>query len=184
MIGLKLVIGLLIFSIVYALQLYFNKSIWLKVLAITILFIISSMAYFSFDTYKGWPTSEKLSKGLIYDIEISQPSKDFPGAIYVWAVPADKKELTYFEKIVTYVYEFNNAPRAYYFPYTKKSSKLFGDAQKKLKEGFVVTVEGEAGEGEGVEKGKGKDKPQNSGDAHDYEVPSLVIQSPDNMIRK
>lgn len=184
MIGLKLVIGLLLFSIVYALQLYFNKNIWLKIVAITILFVISSMAYFSFETYKGWPTSDKLPKAMVYDIQITQPSKNFAGAIYVWAVPAEQKKLTFIEKIVTYIYEFKNAPRAYYVPYTKATGKLFGDAQKKLKQGFVVTVEGEAGEGEGTERGKGKYKDQNGGDARDYDVPNLLITSPDNMLRK
>jgi len=185
--GIKLVVGLILFSVIFALQMYFNKSVWLKVASITILFIISSLAYFSFDTYKGWPSDERIPKSVIYDIEIIQPSRNFPGAIYVWAVP-ESKELTFLEKMVVYNYERRGAPRSYYVPFTKSTAKAFGDAQRKLKQGFVVTVDETADSGGGDSGNKGRKGPEkdkkNGGDAQEYDVPALIITSPDNMIRK
>lgn len=187
MIGLKLVIGLVIFCIVYAFQLHFNRSITLKVLSLSILFVIASLTYFSFETYKGWPTKERVGKGYVLDIEVADPNPalNFPGAIYVYVLP-EKKILNWYQRIITYQFDYDSAPRSYYIPYSKQSARKYSEAQKKLKDGYVVEIDGDK-EGDGVEGNVGSSKQigsRNGGDAKDYDAPFLNIISPDTMIRK
>jgi len=188
MIGLKLVSALIIFSIVYVFQLYFNRSLILKILSISIMFAISSLVYFSFETYKGWPTREKITKGYLIDAEVLQPDshQNFPGAIFVWVV-SQNKELAWYEKLFTYQYEITPAPRSYYLPYSKNGDKKFSDAKKKLKDGYVIEITdgSEMGEQQDGKNGKKAKQLNNSGDSSvDYDVPNLLIISPDNMLHK
>lgn len=187
---MKLVIAMLFFSGLYALSSYYSRSISLKIISITTLIALSSLVYFSFESFRGWPTREVPRSGYVLHIEIIQPNREFAGAIYVWVIDeSDKKVEGLLNKLITYEYEIKPAPRSYYLPYTKESNKMFGDAKKKIEDGFLVKIEGIEGEGEDSsqqgqsssdKKGKGKSK----GDTHMYEVPSLRILSPDEVLKK
>jgi hypothetical protein len=192
--SLNLVFILLIFSIGIALQMYFYRSFLLKILVITMLFSISSFAYFSLDGYKGWPTEEQIDEGYLIAVKVEEPSGTFQGAIYFWATP-DKKEKTFLENLFSYNEEYS--PRAYRLPYKESTASEFLSANEKIKQGFIVKIQGMRSpgtnqgkgksQGEGLEgNGKSENEGQNGnlGDAEFYNVPSLKIVSPDEILRK
>jgi hypothetical protein len=185
MTGLSLVFILISFSILYVLQLMFNKF-FLKLIVITYLFLISSGVYFSFDSYKGWPSKDKIEEGMLVISMTVEPSEHDKGAIYLWVVPNDK-ELTFVEKFLTYNFGMV-APRSYYIPYSKKAASEFAEANEKIKQGYIVMIEGEkseeGGEGEGNQQREGEGRKQSNGEQENYDVPSLDIISPDTLMRK
>lgn len=189
MIGINLVIALLIFSCLYVLQLFFNKSIFVKLINITFLFVFSSLIYFSFETYKGWPSKIKIPKGYLVSVMIIQPTQGSPGGIYAWVVHTEEKDLNTFERLITYKFDVQPSPRSYYIPYSKSANKAFGDAEQKMKEGNIVLIDGQGEPSEGQDgQGEGgtKDKKgmSNSGDATEYKVPNLTIISPESILKK
>ena len=150
------------------------------------MFMISSGIYFSFDTYKGWPSKEKLEKGyLIYSITI-EPSEDNKGGIFYWAMP-EETDMGVIEKFLSYQFEMI-APRAFYLPYSKKAADKFAEANEKIKQGYVVEVGGEEsnenvdGEGKPKEGKPGTDL--QSGEQEQYDVPHLSIIPPNEILRK
>ena len=182
MTGLSLVIILISFSILYVLQLIFNKF-FLKLIVITYLFLISSGIYFSFDTYKGWPSREKIERGMLVMSLTIEPSETQKGAIYLWVIPEEKETgfLTYDFGMI--------APRSYYIPYTKQSATKFAEANEKIKQGFLVMIEGEGSEEEAEGEGsqqqeQGGGTQRSNGEQENYNVPHLEIISPDNLMRK
>ncbi len=182
MTGITLVLILLAFSSLFTIQLFFDK--WqLKLATITFLFVISSGVYFSFETYKGWPTNEKVDSGYLLSSLIINPSAVDPGSIYFWVVGKEEPKLTYVQSIFTYTFEFLNSPRSYRIPYSEEAAEKFAMAQQKLLEGYIVEMGPGASEGqEGAEEGDGKIK--GFGDKEDYEVPHLEIISPEQLMRK
>lgn len=184
MTGLSLVAILLTFTLLYVSTLVFNRSLILKLTIVTYLFLISSGVYFSFETYKGWPSKEKLNHGyLVYSL-IVEPSKEEPGAIYYWAVP-EKEELSSVRKFFTYNFELT-APRSYYLPYSKKTASDFAEANQKIKDGYVVEIGGEETKesGDGGTQKKGVGNGTSDGEQENYDVPHLTIISPDEILRK
>lgn len=185
MTGLSLVAILLTFTLLYVSTFVFRKSLFLKLTIVTYLFLISSGVYFSFETYKGWPSKEKLTRGyLVYSL-IIEPTKTEPGAIYYWAMP-EEEELNFVQDFLTYKFELM-APRSYYLPYSKKAAGEFAEANEKIKEGYVVEIGGEETDqsGDGGKQKKGEGESSNaSGDQENYDVPHLTIISPDEMLRK
>lgn len=187
MTGLSLVIILIIFALLYVVQLMFHKAFIPKLVAITYLFFISSGIYFSFDTYKGWPSKDKLDKGyLVYSITI-EPDDQQDGAIYYWAIPDEDQEISAIEKFFTYKFEIT-APRSYYLPYSKEAASMFGEANEKIKQGYIVEINGEksseqAAGGEGKPE-DGTAQATSSGEQENYLVPHLEIIPPDTILRK
>lgn len=185
MTGISLVIILLIFALLYVLQLLFKDYVMINLAAITYLFAVSSGIYFSFDTYKGWPSKEKIEKGyLIYSVTFEPSGKD-KGAIYYWAVP-EEKDMSFVEEFLTYRFE-TIAPRSYYLPYSKKAAQQFAEANEKIKEGFVVEIGGDenSDQADGGKNGKkGDGKPTSSGEQEEYNVPHLEIIPPDQILKK
>lgn len=187
MTGLSLVAILLTFTLLYVSTFAFHRSLFLRLTIVTYLVLISSGIYFSFETYKGWPSKEKLVHGyLVYSITI-EPSAEEPGAIYFWAIP-EEKELNVLQDFLTYKFEMT-APRAYYLPYSKEAAERFGDANEKLKQGFVVEIGGEQKqsdqEGKGDQQQDGESgSSTGSGEQQKYDVPHLTIISPDEILRK
>lgn len=185
MTGLSLVFILISFSILYVLQLMFRHFFW-KLLVITYLFLISSGIYFSFDSYKGWPSKDPIEDGMLVMSMTVEPSDQHKGAIYLWVIPTEK-EMNFFEKFLTYNFGMI-APRSCYIPYSKKAASEFAEANEKIKKGYIVMVEGEGSEdqveGEGGQQRQGGGSQQSNGEQENYDVPSLEIISPDTLMRK
>lgn len=186
MTGISLVFVLISFSVLYVLQLVFNRF-FLKLAVITYLFLISSGIYFSFDSYKGWPSRDKIDRGMLVISLTVEPSETDKGAIYLWVIP-EEKETGFLEKILTYNFGMI-APRSYSIPYSKQSASQFAEANEKIKQGYLVMIEGEEpdqqAEGEGNKQQEQGDGTQRSnGEQENYDVPHLEIISPDTLMRK
>ena len=157
---------------------------------VTYLVLISSGIYFSFETYKGWPSKEKLVHGYLVSSLTIEPSKDEPGAIYYWAIP-EEEDMNFVQYFLTYKFELK-APRSYYLPYSKKAADEFGAANEKLKQGFVVEIGGDNKTNESQQDGNSDQQNQGgksgsssgSGELQQYDVPHLTIISPDEILRK
>jgi hypothetical protein len=181
---MNLVYILIVFSLLYVLQMFFTRNIFLKLIVVTYLFLVSSAIYFSIDTYKGWPSSDKILKGTLVAVEILEPNDTHEGAIYLW-VYDEKKEESLYQKVFHYKQQLT-APRSYVIPYTKKSKEIFEDAKKQIEMGMTVELSAE-GDGTEVEAtGKSTDKELNSNTkgADDYDVPSVNIIPPNEILRK
>lgn len=183
---MNLVYIFILFSLLYVLQMFFNKNLFLKLIVITYLFITSSAIYFSFDSYKGWPSSDRIEKAILINVQIFDPTDKSPGAIYLW-VYDEPKPVTVLQKMFGYV-PTQYAPRAYVLPYSKGSKDKFEEAKKQLEAG--MTIELTAGEPatEEVESSNGTSTGQEVTDGErettDYDVPSLRIIPPDQILRK
>ena len=166
MTGLNIVLAFVIFSLLYCVQLFFNRSLLLKIIVVTYLFFISSAIYFSFETYKGWPSSEKVTKGYLVSTLVVEPTKQTEGAIYAWIIEKERSQ-SLFDKVFGFKYNGVSVPRAYKFEYTNKRASKFNMAGKQLKEGNIVMVdgEGESGEGSSDERGDKKGVASSMGDS-------------------
>lgn len=173
------------FAITFALMLYYNRVFWFKLAAVTLLFIIANMIYFSFDSIKGWPSSERITKGELIFVSIIEPNETYPGAIYVY-VKVDANESHWYDKFVNYIYWDNNAPRSYYLPYTKQTSKEMREATEAMKKGYIVEITGESADTQGngtdptnADNSNGGDQNQpDGGDTENYKVPHLKLIDP------
>lgn len=182
---MNLVYALIAFSLLYVFQLYFNRNVFLKILTVTYLFLISSAVYFSFETYKGWPTQQPIEKAYLVSVEIIQPSDTFKGAIYLW-VYDEERDMNILQSI--FGYSDKKAPRSYTIPYSQKANADFSEAKKKLEEGMVVELNGEKKKGTNSDEAKDgeSDKQGNASSSYveDYDVPKINIIPPDQILRK
>ena len=175
----------ILFALSFAFMIYYNKSFWLKLSTITLLFAIVNMIYFSFDTLKGWPSHDKIAKGQLVYVDIIEPTDTYSGAIYVY-VRHEQKEQNWYDKYINYFYWDSLAPRSYYIKYTKQTSSSMREAKEAIENGYIVEIEGESAQegstgedtsAQGGEQGNGGELP-NGGDAEDYEVPHLKLVDP------
>lgn len=182
---MNLVYALIIFSLLYVFQLYFNRNVFLKIITVTYLFLISSAVYFSFETYKGWPTQQSIKKAYLIAVEIVQPKDDFKGAIYLW-VYDEERNVNILESV--FGYSKDSTPRAYVIPYSQQSNADFSEAKRKLEEGMIVELNGEKKKGindEDVPDGDPNEEGNvSSSSAEGYDVPSIKIIPPDQILRK
>lgn len=188
MTGLNLVVVLLVAAVLLTIALY-KKGLLLKLVAVTYVFAVASVVYFSFDTYKGWPTKDDPVKGKVISIHIIDPRGKTPGAIYFWV--SGTKETSTFEKIYTYVPDdMTSPPRAHFSPYTKNKADAFREAQRALEKGMTVTIDsigkdGKATEAEATDGDQKKgDKDGNRGDSDEYDVPHFKIEDPSKGLEK
>lgn len=181
---MNLVYILIVFSLLYVFQMFFTKNIFLKLIVVTYLFLVSSAIYFSFETYKGWPSSDKIIKGTLVAVEIIDPSDTHEGAIYLW-VYDEKKEPTLYQKIFHYSSNMI-APRAYSIPYTKNTKATFENAKKQIENGMTVELDGEGNNEDIKTSGKGTDEKLNNSTSgvEEYDVPSVNIIPPNKILRK
>lgn len=187
MTGLHLVAAFIIFSIAYAIQLYFSKSFLLKIFVITFVFMLSSVIYFSFETYKGWPTEQKPTDGTLIGAIVIEPTATDPGAIYLWVV-SEQKEQNIINSILTYRPKTAVTPRAFQMPYSKKFASAVQNAIEQMKKGFTVELSNADEQTLGTDstdngtKGKTKTSGTDStgGDNNDseYNVPHLTLVDP------
>ncbi len=184
MTGLSLVFILISLSILYVVQLIYNKSFFIKMCVITYMFLISSGIYFSFDTYKGWPSSEKLEKGYLIASLTIEPSEDDKGAIYYWAMP-EESEKSFLQRFLSYS-AGTIAPRSFSLPYSKQAADKFSEANEKLKQGYIVEIGGEENDvkSSGGKPEEGEGDGSGSGEQEDYNVPHFKIIPPNEILRK
>lgn len=185
MTGYYLVIALLFFSIVYCFQLYFSNKLYLKFLSATVAFFISSSIYFTFDSYKGWPSHETLSKGRLIFAQVESPYKDNKGAIYI-LVKHNDRDRTWIERVFRYQ---DNAPRLYQMPFSAKLEDRIKKSIKKMQEGYIVEIDGFEEEGDGESKKSGAESDQKGTSSRessdvDYRVPHFKIIEPREVLRK
>lgn len=187
MTGFNLVIVLVIYAVLSTAQMY-KKSLLLKLAAVTYMFAVASVVYFSFETYKGWATVDKPTKGELISVYIVDPRGKNPGAIYFWVV--GKEELDLLEKLYTYVPDGEQHPRAHSLPYSKRVADKFREAQEALEGGMIVTLESMESLGRGEPsaakpgKKKGDEKDGSGGDTDDYDVPHFKIEDPSQRLEK
>lgn len=182
---MNLVYILIVFSLLYVLQMFFNKNLFLKLIVITYLFITSSAIFFSFETYKGWPSGNRIEKAILINVQISEPSDNNPGAIYLW-VYDEPKPATVFSKIFGYT-PLAAEPRSYVIPYSKNTKQKFEEAMKQIEMGMTVELSGSEPKQEAETQGEGNVAGQegtSEKEVTDYDVPSLKIIPPDQILRK
>ncbi len=174
----------ILFALSFAFMIYYNKSFWLKLSTITLLFAIVNMIYFSFDSIKGWPSNEKITKGQLVFVEIVEPTETYKGAIYLY-VRIEIEEQPGYSKYINYFYWDEYAPRSYYIPFTEQSSKTMREAKEAMEKGYIVEIEGESAQTDGNGKGEPSDEPNanggempDGGDSEDYNVPHLKLVDP------
>ena len=165
----------LIFSLLYVAQIYYPIF---RIPMITFLFIISSWIYFSFDSYKGWPTrnAPKVGSEVLWVI-IREPSNNIKGSIFIWVKEkAELREKNLFEKLLTYYPEDYRTPRSYRLPFSKESQDEYSNALNKIKQGYKIVI--------GDNK-KEKIVKSNIGEADgDFAAPPLKIISPEEELQK
>lgn len=180
-IGLNLVILLVIFSMLYTLQLWQHRSLSLKILNVTVVFLMASLAYFSLESYQGWPSSQRIPHAQLLAVEINDSVDQNAAAIYIWVrqLPEDN---TLLDSLISYRYPDAGAPRSYRIAYTEESAQKFSDAQQKLKQGFIVEINGAndtadtaEAQTQGLAGGSLKDK---------IDMPNIRILNPQDLLRK
>lgn len=185
MTGFSLVIILLIFSLLFITYLYFPKSNVIKLVVGTYLIIISSGIYFSFETYKGWPTIERGMSGIMVMSVVVEPTQDFEGAIYIWVLPKEK-EVHWLKRIYSYTPSHGATPRVFQIPYSDKAASDFNQANDQIKEGYLIEIDDSGNPAEGGTEGKNQEtgNGERGGDQEGYDVPHLKLISPDTINRK
>jgi hypothetical protein len=177
---------LIVFALLYCVQLYLSKNVMIKIVTATYLFFVASAIYFALETYKGWPTIQEAREGIITSIIIDEPNEDSNGAIYIW-VRNSNDSLKWYQWLG---YKPTKEPRAFSIPYTKNSAKKFREAKKSIEEGKVVLIESNDKQTSDLEEdskeGKEPDgKSGNIGDSiEDYKVPHLKIVGPEHLLKK
>lgn len=184
---MNLVYIFILFSLLYVLQMFFNKNLFIKMIVITYLFIVSSAIYFSFDSYKGWPSSDRIEKAILINVQVFDPTESTPGAIYLW-VYDEPKEQSIIQKVFGYT-PSAYAPRAYVLPYTKSTKDKFEEAKKQMEMGMTVELSSgepvkEEGDASENEKGSGQQVGGGESSGLEYDVPSIKILPPDQILRK
>ena len=190
MIGIYLVAALVVLALLFAINMML-KSSFFRVIIITYTFLIASLVYFSFETYKGWPTADKAESGQVLWVMVVDPRGTDPGIIYFWVLDKATKEQTWIQKLYTYKPDQTSVPRSHWIPYSKRAAAKFREAQGAIQQGMVVTIDeqdsDEANSSNGKGEGKGKAKGNSDiGDSkvEDYNVPHLNILSPDELLQK
>jgi hypothetical protein len=114
----------------------------LKLLNVTVLVFIASAVYFTFETYKGWPTIEaQQERARVYSVVIVAPQEGMTdGAIYYWVLEK-KTEQNLLEKVFRYNTTMPYAPRAYFVEHTDENERLFSRAKTALEEGSLVFLD-------------------------------------------
>lgn len=174
------------FTFIAALALYFSKIHSLKFLLVGLLFFITTAIYFSFESYKGWPTTEGFDKVQVLWLDSVQPSKKDAddGAIYVWGYELNETKQN---DTPWYVYTPSiKSPRSYQFPWTEEFQREVKEAKEKLKGGSFVIMENPeepAGNKEGEEK-EGEGQAKSTGFAKNYRPPVLKILAPQDVFGK
>lgn len=138
--------------------------VWVKTLVATLFVVMSTAIAFSFDSFVGYPSSQKIKRdSLLVGVVIREPTPEHEGKIYIWVVEPESKSgpLSIFEYKPDY-----KDPRAYKIPYTKENQKKMQAAKEAMEAGNIVKM-GKQGEKEGAEANSAGE--QDGGEAGDQE---------------
>lgn len=184
----------------------------IKVAVIGALFYVSSAVWFSFDSYRGWPTDRRPDRDLVLlSVIIFEETRSTPGAIYAVGIPcATDRTLCdkYTEddgllarlspyKAFGYTPKARNTPRTYEFEYTEENREAFAQAQANIEKGGRSTLrigerrDDEEG-GEGGREGDGQTADPGAGvqvgDAAENSgiegAPDILNEAPEDLLRK
>lgn len=128
---LFLLAGFFIVAILMSLVLAYTKgSIVLKLTTVGVLFALTVGIMFTFEAYKGWPSTEIPNNGQIVGISIE---KDV--AFYLWIDEEDTLRPEYWYDFLRFREE---GPRVYRLPYDEDKLAEYTEAQRKLNDGYYV----------------------------------------------
>ena len=185
----------------------------IKVAVVAALFYVSSAVWFSFDSYRGWPTNVPPQQDLVLlSVIIFEETKKTPGAIYATGIPCVTDRALcdkYAEddgilarlspyKAFGYASKARNTPRTYEFEYNEENRKAFAQAQANIEKGGRSTLRvGKQEEGvgsKGGRKGSGDEtaEPAEEGARGDDAVensgiegaPDILNEAPEDLMRK
>lgn len=184
-----IVFAAILFAISFSLMIYFSRVLTFKLITVAVLFVISNLIYFSFDSIKGWPATEHLPKKgqLIWGV-VQEPTDTDPGAIYLWVV-YDETETGWLQHIVTYKPEVQS-PRAFKIKYSKKTASQLQKAKEAMEQGFGVELdpsEGQTGDGEASGNAKAGSDDSTGGERGstvDEEMPRFKLVDPRDVMGK
>lgn len=173
---------LLLLTLTTSYVLYFTKGHLVgKFVLVAALFVFASAIYYSFESYKGWPTEEKVISGQLVWAQVREPE-----AIYIWVNDDVKPPNNWFEENLRYVPPNRVVPRAYKLPFSKDTAKEYMDAINAIKNGDYVRIE------YGVERDEynaaGNGKRQLEGDTSStiriIELQDILKKNPDPLLEE
>lgn len=157
---------------------------WVKLILIILVLGFSLPIWQSLESYRGWPTlADPPDKTILLWALMEEPSKDDPGAIYVWLAPYEKPN----EQEGWFGYSPRpQEPRAYRMPYTRNRHEQLEKANEMIRQGKIVVLDltkpGKGGSGQPGEDGRtgGTDRNRGEGGSGEagfqlYPLPSPAI---------
>lgn len=101
---------------------------------------LSSMILGSFDSFKGWPSANKVCDISILWTKVVNPSTTVQeGMIYVLGKSLDTEEKTWYSDFF-YSYTGADAPRLYSFPYNEKNKGVFTNVIVELNHANILKL--------------------------------------------
>jgi hypothetical protein len=158
------VVYMLAFAVLMGVVLFFVQGKWpLKLAAVGTYFFVASSVYFSFETYKGWPTGAEMDGRVrVLWIEVAEGESEADSSIFLWVKPPSKykKQIDYawFDPRSALAYAPSGYPRAFRIPYSKDAAKFADKAKRALAAGMEVEIDMGDGTGVGSDDKKGDGK--------------------------
>lgn len=163
-----------------------------KCVVVVGLFVAASAVYFSFESYKGWPSDQRRPDTVtLLWVEIYEPKGSDPGHIVIM-VRSDSTSIREESGIFDYV-PLYDAPRLYEVPYDREAATFYSKAQEAIMGGNVVTLEnggggssvdGARGEAEAGDAAEGDGGGDAALDYLDRDDTTMRIVSPFEVLRK
>lgn len=105
------------------------RKFWIRLLLVATIFLLSSLVFFSFESYKGWATNELPLSGYVHSVFMPNENE-----IYALMVPEEIEES--FWNYIKYGYNDGSTPKLYKIP--EEFHDLFKEGKTKLNSGFLV----------------------------------------------
>ena len=152
-----IVVILAVFCVLAAFLIFASTGHWsIKTLVVTLIFTVSSYAYYSSEDLKGWPTDQAIPKNsMLRGVEILDRTADFPGAIFLWVYSPPSENWSLWSSYPP------GTPRSYSIPYTESNANAAYKMKKVLENGGAVSLNadasGEAGDGDSKKQSSAKE---------------------------